>query len=290
MIEPGIYPDMTNDDYHGDEDYLSSSKLKSALPERYKAGGSQDALDFGTLVHTVVLEPDNVSHYVILDAHKIAGDNPKTGKPYDAPHMTAKFKAKVAEAAESGLTVVSQDDWTRAQLMAGAIQNHSDARTLLHGGDGTYEESVFVRDDSGVGHKARFDRRIPGQIVDLKSTSAKPGERSLTRAVLDYGYDVSAAHYLEVARMADLDVDKFTLVFVEKVEPYRVTVAHIGAEFLARGRILRALAVERLTNPDAPRYEGSAAPLTLTPPPFERFHDAPAGIPADFTWSIHDYA
>lgn len=289
-IKPGLHFDLPNADYHADTEWLSSSVLKQQLPERYKAGGSQDALDFGTLFHTVVLEPDNLSGYLVLDAAAIAGNNPKTGKPYDAPHMTAKFKAAVAEAAENGSTVVTQEDWDRAHAMRDAVMDHADARALLFDGDGMCEESAFATDESDVKVKARFDRRIPGAIIDLKSTSAKPGADSLSRAVIDYGYDLSAAHYLEVARLLELDADTFWLVFVGKEAPHRVTVADLDEGFLSRGRALRALAIERLTDPTAPPYEGWEKPLTLTAPGWARITSPNAGIPADFTWSINDYA
>lgn len=276
MIEPGIYPDLSNDNYHADTDYLSSSVLKAALPERYKPGGSQDALDFGTLVHTVVLEPDKLHAYTVLDAHAIAGDNPKTGKPYDAPHMTAKYKAAAAQAAADGRVVVSAEDWDRAHAMRDAIAAHDTAATLLLG-DGPAEESAFWIDDNGIGHKARFDKRIPGAIVDLKSTSAKPGRDSIARAIVDYGYDLSAAHYLAVAHGLGLDVDTFALVFVAKDPPHRVTVVDLDPAFIERGRVLRALAIERHTNPAEPPYEGATGFLTLSPP---RWAQLTEGIPA----------
>lgn len=289
-IDPGLHIDMSNDDYHADTDYLSSSALKRQLPEHYKTGGSQDALDFGTLFHTVVLEPDNLAGYTVLDAAAIAGNNPKTGKPYDAPHMTSKFKAAVAEAAEDGRTVVSQEDWDRAHAMRQAVIDHADAKALLVDGDGTYEESAFATDEKGIKLKARFDRRIPGAIIDLKSTAAKPGASSLSRAVVDYGYDLSAAHYLEVARLLELDADTFWFVFVGKEAPHRVTVANLDDTFINRGRTLRDLAIDRLTDPLTPPYEGSAKPLTLVAPGWAHVASPLAGIPADFTWSLNDYA
>lgn len=290
ITEPGLILGMKNEDYHADAEWLSSSVLKRHLPEHYKAGGSQEALDFGTLFHTVVLEPDNLAGYLVLDAAAIAGNNPKTGKPYDAPHMTARFKAAATEAAENGHVVVSQEDWDRAHAMREAVTQHPDAKALLLDGDGQYEESAFATDETGIKIKARFDRRIPGAIVDLKSTATKPGASSLSRAVIDYGYDLSAAHYLEVARLLELDADTFWFVFVGKEAPYRVTVASLDDGFLERGRVLRERAIERLTDPLTPPYEGAEGPLTLAAPGWAHLAPTTAGIPADFTWSLNDYA
>lgn len=264
-MEPGLIPDLPNDDYHALTDWWSSTQLKARLPERYKTGGSSDALTFGTLVHEVVLEPDALDHYEVVDANTIAGDNPKTGRPYDNPTMTARYKAHVAEVEQSGKTLVAASDWGRANAMRDAIAAHKAAAGLIYGSGGHNEESALWIDDNGVRHKARFDRRIPGALVDLKTTSAKPGADSLTRACIDYGYDLSAAHYLEVAGGLGLDADVFAHVWVGKEAPYRVTVTELDSAFLARGRVLRALALERAANL-APAYEGASGYLTLTPP------------------------
>lgn len=257
----GILADLPNDEYHADRLWLSSSVLKGYLPEQYKTGGSGDAFRFGTFFHTVVLEPDNLGEYVVLDAHAIAGDNPKTGKPYDAPQMTAKYKAAVVEAERGGRIVVTQEDWDRAHAMRDAIETHETARQLLKLAE-TREESAFWTDENGVRHKARFDGRGPGFILDLKSTSAKPGARSLRYACRDYGYHLSAAHYLEVARGLDLDADTFALLFVSKQEPHYVTVAQIGEDLLAEGREHREAAIRRHLN-EADAYEGATGYITL---------------------------
>lgn len=267
-ITPGIRHDLDNDTYHGLTDWLSSTQLKAALPERYQPGGSQAALTFGSLFHAVVLEPDTLTNVTVLDAAAIAGNNPKTGKPYDAPHMTARYKAAVAEAEQDGLTVVTREDWDKAHAMRDAVVAHPEAGPLIYHDDAAYEESAFAIDDNGVKHKARFDCRIPGRIVDLKSTAAKPGADSLTRTVIDYGYDVSAAHYLAVAELLDLDATAFTLVFVTKTAPYRVTVADLDDLLLYRGHDLRNTAIQRLTQVDAEPYEGATGRLTLTCPPW----------------------
>jgi hypothetical protein len=263
-IKPGLHFDLPNTDYHAITDWYSSTQLKHALPERYKAGGSQEALDFGTLLHAVVLEPDTLGRYVPADAEKIGLKS--DGTPAQAPTMTVAWKRFCAEVEQDGKTVVAQADWDRAHVMRDAIAAHDTAARLLFSSDGASEESAFAVDENGVQHKARFDRRIPGAIIDLKSTSAKPGRDSLTRAIVDYGYEVSAAHYLAVAELLGLDVSGFGWVFVDKSDEHRVTVVDVDDAFLDRGRVLREQAIRRLTDPAEPRYEGETGFLTLTCP------------------------
>src|SRR5690348_193783 len=84
-IEPGIRTDLGNDEYHALTDWLSSTQLKALLPEEYRSGGSQQALDFGSLFHVAVLEPDNLDGYVALDAATIGVK--ADGSPAQSPTM-----------------------------------------------------------------------------------------------------------------------------------------------------------------------------------------------------------
>ncbi|HWU20933.1 MAG TPA: PD-(D/E)XK nuclease-like domain-containing protein [Nocardioides sp.] len=287
-IKPGLHFDLPNDDYHALTDWWSSTQLKRALPELYDEGSmSQAALDFGTLVHSVVLEPDNLSQYVAADAAVIGLK--ADGTKADNPTSTKAWKLFVAESESDGKVIVTQDDWERAHRMRDAILAHGEAAELLFSGDGLSEVSAFCTDEDGIQHKARFDRLVPDSVIDLKTTGSRPGEDSLTRTVIGFLYDLSASHYLDVADLLDLDVERFTWVFVGKTEPYRVTVADASKEFIERGRTLRDRALNRLCG-DAEPYEGATGRLTLTPPPWARLSLPAAGIPADFEWSINDYA
>lgn len=262
MTEPGIYTGMTNEAYHAHDDWASSSALKKLLPEHYKQGGSPEALEFGTLFHTAVLEPDNLADYEPLDAAKIGVK--ADGAPAQNPMMTVAWKRAVAEAEADGKRVVAQSDLDLVIAMRDAIVRHDTARRLIFEGEGQIEESAFAVVD-GVQCRARFDRRIGGAILDLKSTSAKPGSHSLRTAILDYGYDLSAYHYMAVARELGLDVDGFGLVFVAKTDPHYVTVVDLGETFLERGRILRDQALRRLSK-TADAYEGATGFITLSCP------------------------
>lgn len=289
-IKPGLHFNMPNEDYHEQSEWLSSTTLKRSLPEHYKdtTDWSSPALAFGTLVHKLVLEPNDLDHYAVLDATKIGLK--ADGTPADNPQMTKAWKVAVAAAAAEGREVVAQEDWDKAHRMADAVRAHDEARELLFEGEGDYELSAFVEDENGIKLRSRFDRLIPGAGVDLKTTSAKPGPDSLTRAVLDYGYEVSAAHYLAVAELLGLNADRFVLVFVDKSDAPRVTVAHLDQSLIDRGKHLRDKAIQRLISPDVDRYPGATGSLTLTCPPWARLTAQPTTISPDFTWSIHDYA
>ena len=263
-ITPGLMPGLSNDDYHALTDWWGSTQLKTYLPEHYKPfAGNSEALSFGSLVHTLALEPALMSQYVALDAVTIGVK--ADGTPAANPLMTAAWKRAAAEVETDGYTVIAKADLDRATAMVDAIHDHPVARGLLFSDDGVSEESAFWVDDNGVQHKARFDRRIPGAIIDVKTTSAQPGGHSLSKAVINYGYEVATAHYLTVADGLGLDVDTFIHVWVSKSDPYRVTVTELDDYFLERGRDLRSLALERAAGRSEP-YEGATEQLLLACP------------------------
>lgn len=271
-ITEGIHPNIPNDVYHAETGWWSSTQLKGLLPEHYKpVAGETDAMRFGTLAHTAVLEPDLLDAYVTLDAAKVGLK--ADGTPAANPYMTGAWKKAAAEVEASGGIPVALADMELALRMRDAVAAHPTAAALLMSTDGVSEESVFTVDDDAVKHKARFDRRIPGAIVDLKTTSTRPGASALGRAVLDYGYDLSAAHYLAVAELAGLDADAFAWVFVDKADTGpRVTVAEPDAGLLGRGRALRARALARAAGA-LPAYEGATGYLTLTCPAWAQIQE-----------------
>lgn len=247
----GVHEDMSNTDYHALEEWVSSSQLKRFLPEFFKpfTSSARDALDFGTAVHTTVLG---------------------VGEPLvEVPFQTwagkeAKEQRETAYAAQS-VPILSKD-LGRIQAMADAVGAHFEAHRYLYELPGAPEVSVFAEVD-GVPSKCRFDRLLEGVAVDLKTTSAKPGAESLARAVIDYGYDLQAAHYLAVAETAGITVDRFVFVFVGKESPHHVSVVELDEQFLERGRVLRDLALQRLLHPQVvDPYPGATGVVELTPP------------------------
>jgi len=269
ITKPGLVYDLSNADYHADTAWLSSTALKRALPT-YTEPDDDAALTFGTLFHTVVLEPHNLDAYAVLDATKIGVL--KDGSPAQNPTATSAWKAAVAEAKQDGKTIIDKADWDKAHRMADSIHEHHTAAALLFGGDGHNEESAFWVDEAGLKHKARFDRRIPGAVVDLKSTSVKPlGPDELAKATAAYLYDLSAAHYLAGAEALALDVTAFAFVFVSKHAPHHVVVCDLDESFLADGRVLRETAIDRMVN-------GPRGFTTLTPPRWRRIEGVPNAI------------
>lgn len=250
-MEPGVYDDLPWEEYHQARDWVSTGLLKSRLPEHYKksATTSRDALDFGIAFHTTILG---------------------VGEPV-VPVVASSWATNQAKEdrdtvyASGGIPLLSKE-LPRLDAMRDAVEAHSEAYSLLFERTGSAEVSVFAEVE-GVPSKCRFDRLLDGVGVDVKTTTAKPDPHELTRAVISYGYDLQAVHYLAVAKAAGIELDSFAFVMVGKDEPHHVTVCYLDDAFMARGAVLRDLALQRFLHPQmVDAYPGQTQPLTLSLP------------------------
>ena len=244
MREPGIYHDLDVDTYHADTETLSASGAKVLLGKRPPSPDS-DALLFGRLVHTVILEPHKLDTYAVLNADVI-GLTVK-GEPSENPKATKAWKEAVFAAKRDGLTVIDGQLLAHAQSLAAAVQNHPEAGRLLAAATAT-EVSAYADHPSGARVRARLDAICPESIIDIK-TARDANPESFGRTMHGLGYHISAAVYLDVARANGLHVDRFDLVCVEK-EPtpggdYRVSVLEIHPDAIDKGRELMAEACAR---------------------------------------------
>lgn len=226
--QPGIYPDISNRDYHADP-ALGSTSLKT-LATRTPAHWlydsthpkSSDAFTLGTAAHSLILE-DDVSQFEIVDA---------------ANWLTKDAKTAKAEALAIGRVPLLTKEFTQVQAMRDSVMAHPIARIAFTGH--RPEESVFWEDD-GLMLKCRPDAWQPGLLVDLKTTvNANP--RDFHKAAYDFGYHQSAAHYQDGVKAATGEDLPFLFVLVEKAAPYLVSVVELDGEVIEQGRRLNTIA------------------------------------------------
>lgn len=229
--------DLPELDYHRDTAHLSASGAKVLLGKRPPAQDS-DALAFGRLVHTVILEPHRLDQYAILNADVIGVK--ADGSKADNPTATKAWKDAVFEAKRDGLTVIDGRTLAKAEAMAEAVRNHAEAGRLLTLAT-EHEISAYAEHETGAPVRARFDLLGPDFIADIKTCrDGDPAE--FGRIVHGLMYHVSAANYIDIARANGLDVRRFDLICVEK-EPtpggeYRVSVNEIHEDAIDKGREL----------------------------------------------------
>lgn len=249
-----------NDSQYHELPRLSASGAKVLLksPARYRWERDHPpkptaAMEFGTMLHCLALEPEKFGALYAL------------APAVDRRTKDGKAAAEQWAADNQGKTAVSGDDWDRVHRMADAIEMWG-ASDLMVGGEA---EKPVLWERDGVQLKAKLDYLAPDRIIDLKTTSADD-EDSLVRAAWQYGYHISAAAYQEAAEVATGKRLPKTFVFVSNAPPHDVVILEASEEFLARGRALWNKAVNLysccLHFDDWPGMDQTFAGKQLNPP------------------------
>lgn len=224
-------------------------RLNEETPAHYRAWiDEKDEADtpakaFGKAYHDRVLLPD-------LFAQRYVGEPVGApARPTDAMRNAKKpSQSSIDRVAfwdawdreNAGKIVLSADDFAKIEAMHAALVSHRTAAGVLFG-EGDSEVTLrWVDPATGLRCKARTDRwaRRLRSIADLK-TADDASPQGFARAVVRYGYDVTAAHYTEGARECGEPIDEYLFVVQEKAAPYLVAVYRLDAEAEARGYRLR---------------------------------------------------
>lgn len=197
--------------YHADTTHQSSSGLKLLLKdpakyyEEYVLGNRQnkDAKYFreGSLLHTLVLEPEKLDEqYAIFRGMR------RQGKVFD------EFVA-----ANPGKVVVSAPELLRAQGWANAVKSVRLCQDMLSNG---VPEHSMVGTVLDIPCKSRADyiNVNNGYIIDLKSTNSPSETELFKQSLFEFGYDLSAALYCEIARQTYGRDFNFYWIVVSKVD------------------------------------------------------------------------
>ena len=222
-FSPGVYEGISNRDYHADQALGSTSLRTLALrtPAHYKWESEhpvhKDVFDFGTVAHSYILEGDH-SGVEVIDVPDKRGN---------------KWTIPAAEAREAGKIAVTAAEWADVEGMRESVMAHPLASTMLTGHRA--EVSVFW-EEGGQMFKCRPDAWKPGLIADLKtSRDANPNE--FGKGAFDYGYFMSAPHYVDGVKAATGEDVKFIFINVEKTAPYLVSITELTDADLDRGRL-----------------------------------------------------
>ena len=231
-----MWSEITDDQYFNEHSsYLSSTDIRRLLrsPAHYKNPTILEtpALAFGSLVHAFVLEP-HAAEARYRPRADVDGRT-KEGK------ATREWEANLS--ANQGVKFVSRSDYDAAVNIAAAVRSHLGATELLS--NGFAEVAGLISDFNGVNVRIKPDFRTSTAIVDLKTCQDARSD-AFTRSILNYGYDVQAALYVDVAQAIDGMKRDFYWVAVEKEAPYAVAVYKASDEMLQRGREQYTRAIE----------------------------------------------
>lgn len=224
--------------YRSKREYLSASDVKLILenPYLYKIGyqrESSDSMILGSVIHSLVLEPDNFDRdFEVIEPVNI---RTKAGKEIMDKHRR-----------DSSKTVVPLPFYEKAKKVAKSVLS-SDIGNLFKNG---IAENSYFGELYGVKCKCRPDYVLEASskkvIIDLKTTKfggASPD--AFMRAIASYGYYIQAAFYLNL-----LQADDFIFVAVETDEPFMIGVYELDRVSLDFGESEIRRAIEIYQNLD----------------------------------------
>lgn len=191
---------------------------------------STPALAFGTLVHTVVLEPD-----LATESYAIA---PKV----DRRTKAGKQEWEDFVTVHADKTPVTDEDWNKAWAMRDKILAHPSAAQILKRKNAKVEHAaIWADEETGLSCKAKIDFFAPGVgkqkpiIADLKTTmDASP--RSFAKSIASFHYHMQQAFYQDGVAQCENRHCRFVFIAVEKDPPYAVGVYELGDEAAEAGR------------------------------------------------------
>jgi len=256
----------TNDEYHDDHTRLSNSMLgvlkrcPQEFQQRYVTKTmpqpkASEAMNVGSLVHCMVLEPDEVWNRYILRPNGIDG-------------RTREGKLALEELRNSGRQVVTQEDYETALGCSHELTGHDQLSKLLDYDDQIIEERInFVC--NRVEMRCKPDLVLPWLkvVVDIKTSSnASPGEFS--KSVAAFGYARQAALYLEAVHSQYGELFRFLFAVVCTKPPFEVACYELTIEALRQGTdeaaaLLEEYEVRCETNNWLPVWSSGIVPLDL---------------------------
>jgi hypothetical protein len=243
-LKTGAFPGVPNHEYHYGEEYrkyLSKSCLSYLMksPAHYKANRSEEKysspeMDFGSAAHDIIIRGDESNIKV----------GPSVGK---SSKGWKEFKLSL----EPGQIPIQDEDIKIIKEMAEVFQKHKYAKPLI---SGEIESEITYlwksRMFENVHLKCRPDilRRNEKIICDYKTTKSA-WQNDFSRAAINYGYDMQAAHYIEgVQEIEGVDGYDFYFIAQEKDPPYAIKVYSAGKELIALGNVKRNIALTNYWN------------------------------------------
>lgn len=207
--------------YHANKDFVNSSSIKSMLKSPQSFLNSfhsiiepTPAMQFGTLVHTAILEPDVYDNSCVVQ--------PDFG---DCRTLANKAKRDDWKNTNAGKLIITQEDFDKIDGIRNAISKHHDAALLLK--NGHKERSGYYADPStGILCKIRpdFYSSDINAIVDLKTTENCESD-NFSKTIWNFRYDIQIAMYSTGCTVIDKKaVDHHIFIAVEKSAPFEVAV------------------------------------------------------------------
>lgn len=227
-LTAGTYYGVPAAEYHKIEALSASgAKLLLRSPAHYLASKANPReptanMKFGTLVHTLVLEPELVATEIAV--------SPK----FDKRTTIGKQAAAEFEIRAEGKMVIDEDLFAKAQRVADAVRAHPVVKDELLPDGNT--EVTMLWNQHGLPCKGRVDYMRGATMMDVK-TCQDASPDGFARSVATFSYHMQAAHYAAgFKEIVGWDLDRFIFIAVESESPHGVGIYTLDARSLASGR------------------------------------------------------
>lgn len=212
-MKPGIYFDISNEDYHAgngvSKSQLDMVAINPALLKWQRAAPVDTeklkALDMGTALHCLLLEPDEFDkRFIVAPEFNLRTNQGKADK-----------EAFLRDVESSGMTVMDYEQGRKLQLMRDSAMAHPVARWALEE-EGYCEASHYWNDpETGELCRIRPDKRLKRVPVmfDVKKV-ADMGR--FARHIEEFRYHVQDAMYSEGARLTTDEPHGFMFIAVSE--------------------------------------------------------------------------
>jgi len=219
----------------------------------------QNRTDFGTAVHSMLLEPLRVGRIVVVEAND--------WRSKEAQQIRA-------DAANNGQVAILADKYVTAQAMVEAARAQLARAEWRPNGHEHAELTMLWQEAEGpVCCRARADLADTDQhiLVNYKTTSGSANPLYLQRQVASMGWDVDAAFYCRGYQTLTGEEPRYLFVVQESAPPYLLSIIALKPDFMRLGsdKVDMALAMwrdgiyndhwpaypQRIAWVDAPSYE-----------------------------------
>lgn len=264
---PGIYTDISNEDYHASHGISNSGLSRIAQSPAHfkypKAKASTRAMEIGSAIHCAILEPERyVRDYKVVEC--------------DA-RTSSLYKAACKDRDSSLVLTMAEAD--NVNGMQEAAYRNMAAASLLCDTLAHRELSVYAKDpETGLLVKCRFDLLTKdGIALDLKKTTDARAD-AFSRAIYNYRYHCQAAFYIDVYKWATgLDIKEWKFLAMEEQSPYACKVYTLDQEAIEIGRIEYRIALntyaECVESGEWPSYGDDSEVISLPGWAFSRLED-----------------
>ena len=251
----GFNEKCSNEEYHADREYKSSSALKMILkdPRQYyknyilneSVNMNKDALSIGSYTHTRILEPHLVDvEYAIYEGGR------RSGKDWE-DFKEANADKTIITSSQKNMVDTMLDSFEEAEITLGNHGHEEQVKISSFFVDG-FPEETLCGEINGYKVKTRFDyRKVDtdfASINDVKTTG-EPLSGATVKDVEEicnkWGYDVSAALYADLATQETGQKHDFYFMFLSKKD-YACRIFKASETMLERGRKKYLEAIEVL--------------------------------------------